>query len=214
MRFRKIDESNRGDHTRLHADDECYYLHEYTSGQSFIFGEANNLISNLKKSVEKVGKPEYLWKVRAMSRCSDLIGGAINADWLKTGVLVPVPPSKAKGHPHYDDRLSRICRGIAATHPIDVRELVVQRSTIRAAHENPGDRPSVAELESIYEVNENLCEPAFRAIAIVDDVLTAGTHYRAMHNVLCARFPWLPIVGMFIARRVFATAASADLEGL
>jgi hypothetical protein len=39
-------------------------------------------------------------------------------------------------------------------------------------------------------------------IGIVDDVLTAGTHYCAMKSTLQARFPGVLVVGFFIARRV------------
>src|SRR3546814_4655332 len=46
----------------------------------------------------------------------------------------------------------------------------------------------------------SIASPAPQAIGIVDDVLTAGTHYRAMHNVLAARFPNVPIIGLFVAR--------------
>jgi hypothetical protein len=42
-----------------------------------------------------------------------------------------------------------------------------------------------------------------QAIAVVDDVPTAGTHYRAMHTVLSQRPPRVPIAGVFVARRIF-----------
>lgn len=58
----------------------------------------------------------------------------------------------------------------------------------------------------VYEIDEDQCMPAPTSIAIVDDVLTVGTHYRAMHSVLSARFPNVPIFGLFIARRVFPDA--------
>jgi hypothetical protein len=50
-------------------------------------------------------------------------------------------------------------------------------------------------------------------MAILDDVLTAGTHFRAMSIVLSQRFPGVPIVGLFIARRVFPPAA-LDFAGI
>ena len=53
--------------------------------------------------------------------------------------------------------------------------------------------------------------PFPREIGIVDDVLTAGTHYRAMHDTLRERFPQVPIIGIFIARRVFP---EPDLEAI
>ncbi len=210
MRFRQIDDSNRGDHTLLREGDVCYYLHEYTSGQSYSSSQANDLISNLKKPVSKKGRAEYVHKGRAVITCSALLSNAINAEWLKIGTLVPVPPSKDKAHPLYDDRLLRVCRRLASSNAPDVREMVIQTQTIRAAHESPGNRPSVAELEAIYTIEEQCCLPPPRAIAVIDDVMTAGTHFRAMHNVLSARFPEVQIVGMFIARRVFPTVDVLD----
>lgn len=73
-----------------------------------------------------------------------------------------------------------------------------------AAHEAaPGERISVQALIDDYEIVEALAEPPPRQIGIFDDVLTAGTHYRAMHTVLSRRFPGVPITGLFVARRVF-----------
>jgi hypothetical protein len=44
--------------------------------------------------------------------------------------------------------------------------------------------------------------PAPVRIGVVDDVLTLGAHFRAMKHVLQQRFPGVPVVGFFIARRV------------
>lgn len=85
---------------------------------------------------------------------------------------------------------------------LDVRKLVVQTQSTDAAHESD-HRPSVEELLALYEIDEVLTAPPPTRIAIIDDVLTAGTHYRAMHIKLAERFPGVPLVGMFIARRVF-----------
>jgi len=213
MRLRKIDESNLGDHVKLLDSDECFYLLEYTSGQSFTAGETNSLISNLKKSVDRAGRLEYQYKLCAIEQCSALLAGAINAKWLEAGTIVPIPPSKAKDDPLYDDRLLKVCRGIVANGNVDVREIVTQRESTRAAHGSEGNRLTVQELQAVYEIDERKCRPVPRSIAILDDVLTAGTHYRAMHNVLSARFPQAQIVGIFIARRVFPTAALFDLDG-
>jgi predicted amidophosphoribosyltransferase len=66
---------------------------------------------------------------------------------------------------------------------------------------------TVEDLLSVYRIDETIALPPPRAIGIIDDVLTAGTHFRAMDTVLRARFPEVPITGMFIARRVFPSAA-------
>ena len=209
-RHLKIDETNIDDHSLLRLDDECYHFLEYTSGAGYEFGKSNQLITNLKKSPLRRGRPEYRYKNLAIRQCSVWVRDAAGDDWLRTGTLVPVPPSKARDHLEYDDRMVRVLKGIRRQFPVDVRELVVQTETIRAAHESPDDRPTVDELIAIYEIDEARADPAPQVIAIVDDVLTAGVHYRAMHRVLSRRFPGVPIVGLFIARRVFPTAECDD----
>jgi hypothetical protein len=98
---------------------------------------------------------------------------------------------------------------------LDVRKLVVQTGSTTAAHEvGPGtSRVTVEELIQLYKIDEALTVPNPQAIGVLDDVLTAGTHFRAMKTVLSVRFPGVPITGLFIARRVFPPA-SDDFEGV
>jgi hypothetical protein len=203
-RFRKIDEQNRGDHTNLSAGDGCYFLYEYTSGRNYAFSSTNNLISNLKKKPSQAASPGYHYKRQAIDKCARELRGLINPDWLKFATLVPVPPSKARGHPDYDDRMLKICQAIQAVPRLDVRELVVQQQSLEAAHETTGHRPTVSELLAVYSIDEKVATPAPHAIGIFDDVLTVGTHFLAMKTILAQRFPTVPIIGVFIARRVFA----------
>lgn len=202
MQLSEIDDSNRDDHSRLTSADECYYFLEYTSGRDYSFSKANQIIANLKKKPSRRGLPEYQYKLQVIRQASATFKGALNPTWLERATLVPVPGSKARDHPEYDDRMERVCTGIQQG--LDVRNLVIQTETIIAAHEaGEGQRPSVQDLLGIYEIDEGLSDPAPTSIAIFDDVLTAGTHFRAMQMVLQQRFPDADICGMFIARRVF-----------
>lgn len=208
--FTRIDETTIGDHPRLTLADEIYYLFEYTSGRNYSFGATNNLISNLKKKPSRRLQPDYRYKLRSMRDCAQDLSGAISHGWLNGATLVPVPPSKARNDPDYDDRMAQICRAIPVDFALDVRELIIQTQSIQAAHESDV-RPTVEDLLAIYQIDETLTAPGPQRIAIVDDVLTAGTHYRAMHTLLSGRFPGTPIVGMFIARRVFPEIDPADV---
>jgi hypothetical protein len=202
-RLSLIDDSNRGDHFHLTAADTCLYLYEYTSGRNYAFSATNNLISNLKKKPSQAGQPGFHYKGRAIQSCGTALGQALNPNWLGKATLIPVPGSKAANHPDFDDRVTRICQLMRQPTP-DVRSLVVQGQSTTASHEaGQGDRVTVNELLDLYAIDEALTAPPPQAIGIVDDVLTAGTHYRAMHTVLSDRFPGVPIVGLFVARRVF-----------
>ena len=203
MRLSEIDDYNRVDHHHLTNKDDCYYLLEYTSGQSFSFSKANQIISNLKKKPsERQTKGGYKYKLEVIGQASNTLRNAIDPEWLKGATLVPVPGSKCIGHPDYDDRMEQICKGIQRG--LDVRNLVTQIRSTSAAHEAGNNRrPTVKELIRLYQIDESLCDPVPTDIGIFDDVLTAGTHFQAMNTVLSQRFPGVRITGFFIARRVF-----------
>ena len=129
-RLREIDDQSRPDHFNLAADDKCLYLFEYTSGKNYAFSTTNGLISNLKK---KRGARGYQYKARAIGEAARAFAAAINPQWLDGATLVPVPPSKAKTDPGYDDRMYQVCRQIRPAPPLNVRELVVQRNSLPSA---------------------------------------------------------------------------------
>ena len=203
MRLSEIDDHNRGDHSNLTSQDECFYLWEYTSGRDFSFSRANQIISNLKKKPsERLIKRGYHYKAQAISEASNILKEALNPNWLRSSTLIPVPGSKCVGDPDYDDRMEQICRSIQAG--LDVRNLVTQTDSTEAAHDLGGKpRPTVEELVDLYQINEAECDPEPTDIGVFDDVLTVGTHFKAMKTVLNGRFPDVKVTGFFIARRVF-----------
>jgi hypothetical protein len=199
----KLDDSVRGDHTKILASDQIYFWKEYTSGRDYRFGPGNDLINNLKKP-HTSSAAELRHKARVMAECSRFFRAAINQEWLRNATVVPIPPSKMANDPGYDDRMLRVCRDISPIPPLDVRSLVYQTKSLPASHEaGPGERVTIEELLQVYAIDENLVLPQPKSLAIFDDVLTAGVHYRALHKVLSDRFPGVPIVGFFVARRVF-----------
>lgn len=198
MRFSKLDETNYHEHHHIRLDDTCLYMHEYTPGRGYSFSTANQLIANLKKKPSNHTRPDYHYKTKAIRECSMLFSNGLNSEWLEGAVLVPVPGSKSADHPDYDTRMEDVCRGIGET--VDVRPLVTQTVSTSAAHE--GERISLDELLAIYEINEGLLDDVPLRIGVVDDVLTAGTHFRAMHTTLINRLPNASIVGIFVARVV------------
>ena len=90
--------------------------------------------------------------------------------------------------------------------------------SIRQAHFHlraSDPRPSPEQISSRYRIDDTLTEPVPDFLAIVDDVLTTGTHFRAMSSLLDARFPKARILGLFIARRVSSEQAFEHwLEGM
>lgn len=210
LRLTLIDETHRPLHSQLTPEDQCAFLYEYTSGQNFAYSQTNQLITNLKKSPSVRNTDQWKYKIRAMRSCSQDLARSLNPEFVAQATFVPIPPSKARDDPDYDNRMTQICHGIADG--IDVRQIVNQTQTTRASHESP-DRVSYQELMELYEIDETLCTPPPVSIAIMDDVITAGTHYRAMADTLRARFPGVPLFGIFIARRIYPDIALPPLNG-
>jgi len=197
----EIDDLTRPDHFYLGPDDRCLFLGEYTARKGFSFSATNQVVLNFKKSVDRRGRPEWQHKERAIREVGAAFGSAIKADWLAKATLVPIPPSKQRDDPLYDDRMIRMLRAIPAAKSLDIRELVVQQRTMEAAHDAEV-RPSPDQIASVYQIDRTLCHPAPDIIALFDDVVTTGAHFVAARRVLQAHFPQSQFFGFFLARRV------------
>ena len=195
-----VDQLTQPDHTYLSPEDKCYFLGEYTARKGFAYSETNSLILNLKKKPDRRGRPEWQYKDRAILTAAKALQISIKDEWLRGATFVPIPPSKAKTDPLYDDRMTRVLKAIDRHNPVDCRELIVQTETTEAVHEAEV-RLGPAEIRELYVLDQDLLEPRPDQIVICDDVLTTGAHFRAAQSVLCDEFPNALVVGCFISRR-------------
>lgn len=212
LRLLKIEKADLDLHYFLSDADECYYIYEYTSGRNYDFSPVNSLINNLKKCPERFrGTASWKYKEGAVRQCGEAFKATLHPKFIEEATLVPVPPSKTKDDPKYDDRMIRVAKSFSS----DVRSMVIQTESTTASHlAGDGQRTSIEELVRLYEIDETLTAPAPKIIAIVDDVVTNGRHFVAMKRVLQTRFPKVPIIGLFVARRVFPTEAEIDVDDL
>jgi hypothetical protein len=210
-RLTKIDDLTRADHSYLTTADACYFLGEYTARKGYAFSPTNRLIFNLKKGMERRDRPEWRYKAVAIQTVADALRAALNDQARQTLTFVPVPPSKANADPLYDDRLAQVLHAIWPRQGADIREMVVQPTSTDAVHDR-ADRPTPAELETRYVIEQRLTNPKPKAFAVVDDMITTGAHYVAIRNILRRLCPDIPIMGIFIARRVPEAVDVEDFE--
>lgn len=196
----QIDALTRPDHGYLATADDCYFLGEYTARQGFGFSPMNRMIFNFKKSVAKLGTPEWRYKEQALQQAAAAFRQALGEEWLDAATLIPIPPSKAKTDPLYDDRLLRLLQAIRSQPPLDIRELIIQTTSTAAAHGST-IRLRPEQLAALYTLNPSLIAPPPRFIGLCDDVLTTGCHFKAAQARLATAFPAVPVIGLFIARR-------------
>lgn len=200
--FTEIDDLIRPLYAHLSAADQCYFLRVYTSGRGFAHSETNRLILNLKKTPDRRGRPEWRYKQLAVQQVARELRASLDLQALRRVTLVPMPPSKCKNDPLYDDRMLHVLRTMDEEHTLDIRELLLVSASTAAAHTTTA-RPTIDELIANLDIDDAVARPTPTSIALVDDVITTGAHFVAAKAVLTARFPGTPIRGLFVARRVF-----------
>lgn len=194
-----IDEIAIRDHYYLNlGTDKCFYYFKYTADKGYSYSKTNNLILNFKKKLDKRGEGHFRYKREAIIEIANLLS-RLNQNTIDNSTFVPIPPSKSKENPLYDDRMVQVLNIGLRGRNADIRELVYQTTDTVECHLS-GNR-DIAALEEILKIDETLSDGVREYIVIVDDVLTTGCHYIAMKNILLKRFPEAKIIGLFIARR-------------
>ncbi|PRF87231.1 hypothetical protein [Burkholderia multivorans] len=212
MLLLQIDDTTRDAHSFLRRDDLCWYCGDCTARGGVACSPIDELVSDFRKPVSRRGRPEYRHKTRAIQTVGRTFRNAFTPDAFRQCTFVPVPPSKARTAPEYDDRMVLALGHMAALVQAelligaDVRELVLQRESYVASHLNSAQhRMRPDDLIPFYEINEPIAALHPTHIIVVDDVLTTGSHFVAMKTVLQARYPNAWIGGLFIGRRPEAT---------
>jgi hypothetical protein len=204
--FTAVDDLLRPLYPHLTVADQCYFLREYTSGRGFAHSETNRLILNLKKSPDRRGRPEWHYKEQAIQQVAREFRASLNLQRLRAVTFVPMPPSKRRDDPLYDDRMLRVLHALDEERQLDIRELLLLAESTGPSHAAIA-RPTITELIANLEINDVAAHPAPTSIALVDDVLTTGAHFVSAKHVLATRFPGVSIRGLFAARRVFEGAS-------
>ena len=205
-RFSVIDEANRGEYAYILRGDECFYIwermsHLWKSRDRLDYSKypTNGFISNFQIPVSCKTENPYRFKHKgaAINFAAQALGVLLPAEWRQAGTFVPMPPSKVKDDPEHDPRLLKTLKAVK---PLlsDVRELVLQSENVDSKQK--GLRPE--DRSEHYYIHEKVSDPEPSLLFVVDDVLTTGSHFKAVQTVLARRFSDALVCGIFLARAV------------
>lgn len=144
--------------------------------------------------------------LRAIDRVARSIRANLKPTALTALTFVPIPPSKPVGHPEHDDRIAAIARAITGA---DARDLLVTREARDARHGQSARRDPEALRETLMLRAQGLGGPV-QQIVLLDDVLTTGCSFTVCRDMLAEALPGIPIIGVFVARRVIDPSAGFD----
>lgn len=195
---RRIGTLERGDHFRLTEEDRSFFFGEYTARAGFAHSSTNGLISNLKKKPSTKGTAQWSYKLLAIQEVAAVIKESMTPANLASVCFVPMPPSKTKDHPEYDDRMENVA---AATGASDVRPILYSVFDREARHETTEPRDP-DELRVQLQLNPTLIYPVPTNVILLDDMVTTGCGLIVAKEKLRTVWPDAKIVGLFVARRV------------
>jgi hypothetical protein len=196
-RLQKIDELLLPSHQYLTAEDECFFFMNYTRLDQG-YTPVNDLILNFKKAMGRQGRVEWKWKGWAIGKVSELFIQSLPPIDAPNVIFVPIPPSKIKSDPLYDDRIVQVLNNFCNNRPnAEFREIISVTANMTPTHEA---KMSPDEILQFLAVNKARCQPQKENIVLVDDVITEGAHFKACQTLLRAEFPNSRITGLFIAR--------------
>lgn len=202
MKLNRIDCSSINNHIELDESDICLYWCEYTARQGYDYSPTNQLILNLKKSVSLKAHEQYSYKIQAIKTCASYFQ---YMDWSPFSII-PIPPSKKRTDPLYDDRLIRVLNSANELLPLkfrfDIKDIVIQNESYEPSHHS-SKRPSCQELKTRYQLEKININHFRNKIVIFDDVLTMGSHFKAVKSLLQDTYPDKKIYGLFIARSIY-----------
>ncbi len=199
-----LDAPSRADHAFLAASDHCAFLAQYLGGKGYQAGGCNQLIRNFKcePSVARSNLRRQQYKQQAIATLAQWLRGAVTREEAECYTWVPIPPSKRRGDPDFDDRLSRTLSLAFDAYDVDVRGLLYQVQSTVPDHAGQA-RLSAQALYDILrlDVEALIGRPIRERIALFDDVLTSGKHYKCCERRLREALPCTPIAGVFLMRR-------------
>jgi predicted amidophosphoribosyltransferase len=198
-RLTLIDEISLGDHRYIHAQDRCFHFGECCAGDEQPFSAMSRLIIDYqcRPSILAANPPRRADKERAIAAVAAGLRAAISQQDAERYTWVPIPPSKPTDDPDFDDRLARTLLGAFIGYAVDVRAI------LRYAAPAAGQRAPESHNPLWVDVAALRMRPLRERIALFDDVLCTGRHYRwAEHRLREVAPAAVPISGIFLARRV------------
>lgn len=181
----------------LDADDECYRAREYVAHGGYSASEANQLIFNFKKPIDRKGKPEWRYKVKAARQFAQEIVEVVNDDV----AIATIPTSKCPTDPAYDPRFDMLLEEISRlTSDLSITAPIVRETTIQPSHDG-GDR-NAARIQAGLQW-QGFDDAAPDILVLIDDVITTGSSFKACKSMVRSHYDDTMVVGLFWARCIW-----------
>lgn len=207
LKWRQVDESIELFHCPNQDELLLIYGRIYTSRMGFDYSETNQLIINFKKSPERSNDYELRYKRNAIAQFAREAAAFLERRHRHRRrhspvTLIPMPPSKTRAHPEYDDRVEQVAQRIekklsnVRCCPLLQGIQDVDSYHTRSTPRDPNEIFSIIEVDDneIFDCDDN------EIIYVIDDILTSGAHFTAARRHILECYPDIEVRGLFWAK--------------
>ena len=177
----------------LSPEDKCFYIYEYYSGQGFDY-KNNQIVFNIKKPLDANGQSH---KKNAIRQFAQFL---IDTKWPANSAITAASTSKPSSSPNYDARLEEVLSILKnSQNAIPIIKCFDAKNEITPSHISGLTRNPYTASQNIQLLNFNL-PSNIKTLFILDDVITSGSSFIAMKNLLKGKNPTLQVCGLFLAK--------------
>jgi len=195
----QIDELLMRRHSHLEPTDVCFKIMDYKGWRKFGPNPVNRLIMDFKIDVNSSSNRIEV-KKRAINSIAEILNDAFPT--IKNELFfIPVPPSKKKTDPLYDDRMIKVLMKFCELRTnANLCEAISCKESMPASHLSPV-RPSMNEIFKNLQINNSI-DLNNKNVIIIDDVIRDGAHFKACQRIISAKFQTRSICGVFLGSNV------------
>jgi hypothetical protein len=190
----------------MQPTDEALYARDYISHGNWQSSDANNLIQNLKKDVSKKGTREWPHKVRAIQRFGFELSEIFHLN--SHYAVAAIPTSRRPDDPLYDSRLDDAIKELVRLRPL---VSIHAPAGFRESHTPQHVLGERMRPDAIYEKLEwyGFDGPAPAVLCLIDDLITCGSHFKAMQRLITEHHRNTSVFGVFWAKTYWPAQPAA-----
>lgn len=180
----------------------CFYAREYKS-EGYQSSDDNQLIFNFKKRITQKGKPEWVYKKKAIEQfANELHELFISSDKNRVYTVTTIPTSKSPDDINYDCRFEEMITHLTNYDDINIcyEKPIILKESVKSVSAEGGERnPALIYTNYKFKGFKNNTP---KMLCVIDDVVTSGAHFVAYRDLLLKKCPTIKIIGLFWARTI------------
>jgi len=190
------------------AEDICYYIWKYNPN-SEVNESVHSFVKNFKRNPQELQGNTFFPKYKSQSinkaahELSLICNRLEDNNKFKDSIWLPIPPSKSKADPLYDDRLVKVLESINSSFRLKFHDIFSTINSTESSHKS-NERDVQLKIDNITCNSHGIELLKNNANFIVfDDIITSGASFKALKTIIQSNNPDANVIGLFLCKTYY-----------